>query len=108
MESQLPDELIRVLHEEPTVRINWVQGPNTKPWKKVFPILQYLDDDDLIIIIDDDCEIDSKLVELRVKEFDENGGRYAIMGGACYPKSHLDISVFGITKYNTICPTSLI
>ena len=106
-EANLPKDLVQLSKDDSTFKINWVEGPNTKPWKKVFPILDYLDDDDLIIIVDDDCDIDPCLVELRIKEFNEHEGKFAISGGGCYPSTHLNIPLLGVTQYNTICPTSI-
>jgi hypothetical protein len=107
-ESDLPSGLVELSKSEPTFRINWVSGPNTKPWKKIFPILQYLDDDDLVIIVDDDLDIDPKLVETRVDEFDEHNGKCAISGGLRYASTHLNIPIFNLTTYNTVCPTTLL
>ena len=36
------------------MKINWVEGPNTKSMKKVFPMLKYVDDDDILMTLDDD------------------------------------------------------
>lgn len=46
----------------PEFRINWVEGPNTKAMKKVFPILEYLDDEDIIIWTDDDILFSKDLI----------------------------------------------
>lgn len=106
-ESDLPDSLL-YLGRNPVVKINWVDGPNTKPWKKVFPVLKFLNDDDLILMVDDDCIIDPKLVETRIREFDAQYGRFAISGGGCYKRTHLNIPLLDGYVYNTICPTSLV
>ena len=92
----------------PQFKINWVPGPNTKPWKKLFPIMNCLNDDDLILLIDDDLAIRDNLIEMRVKEFNEYGGNFAISGGGRYTKTHLNIPLVNGHIYNTICPTSLI
>ena len=107
-EQDLPTDLIQLSKDNPTFKINWVDGPNTKPWKKLFPVLQFLDDDDLIIIVDDDLDINEKLVELRVNEFNEHNGRFAISGGGVYPRTHLTIPIFNMTTYNTVCPTTIL
>ena len=46
--------------------------------KKVFPILPYLEDDDLIIYIDDDFLFPRGFVQNRVEDFIANGCKYAI------------------------------
>ena len=46
--------------------------------KKVFPILQYLDDDDIIINTDDDIIWENDLIESRLNDFERNGRRYCI------------------------------
>ena len=48
--NDLPYELIDLSQKNPIVKINWVYGTNTKSMKKVFPILQYIEDDDIIIV----------------------------------------------------------
>lgn len=46
--------------------------------KKVFPILKYLDDDDMIINCDDDFIIPQDFIQIRVDEFMTSGCRHAI------------------------------
>ena len=53
----IPPHLLELDATNPIFHINWVPGPNTKPWKKVFPILQFLEDDDMIVLIDDDMDV---------------------------------------------------
>lgn len=53
MLNDLPKELVDYSYNNNLI-INWVYGKNTKVFKKVFPILEYLSNDDLIIQIDDD------------------------------------------------------
>ena len=52
-EKDLPSDLYRLIMTSNKVILNWVEK-NHKSMKKVFPILQYLEDDDIIIDIDDD------------------------------------------------------
>ena len=107
MEQDLPGKILDIVSAcHGKVRINWVDGPNTKPWKKVFPILKYLDDDDLILLLDDDVEVQYNLIETRVREFDENCGRFAITGGGRY-NTHQNIDLMGIRKFNIFCPTTI-
>lgn len=57
-EHDLPGELMNVVRlSDGTVQLNWVDGPNMKPWKKVFPVLKFLEDNDLIILADDDLDV---------------------------------------------------
>ena len=46
--------------------------------KKVFPILEYLDDDDIIIDADDDILFPIDLIESRLKDFEKYGKKYPI------------------------------
>ena len=46
---QLPTDLVDYFNSDDRLIINWVDGENIKSMKKVFPILEYLDDDDIII-----------------------------------------------------------
>ncbi len=84
-----------------------MEGPNTKPWKKVFPILQHLDDEDLIVLVDDDMSVQKNLIESRVNEFQENCCLAAITGGGSCPGTHLNIPLLNWT-YNTVCPSSIL
>ena len=65
-----------------TFKINWVPGPNVKTMKKVFPILPYLDDDDIIIYMDDDILLPSGFIQSRLSDFSRNGMAHPISGGA--------------------------
>ena len=68
--DDLPDFLKN--YKDTRLRINWI-GPNFKTMKKVFPVLPYLSDEDIIITVDDDVIFDEKFVELRVAEFEMYG-----------------------------------
>ena len=59
------------------VILNWVEE-NNKSFKKVFPILPYLEDDDIIIDIDDDMLLPSDFIETRMKDFNDNNREYPI------------------------------
>ena len=66
---KLPNDLIEYFNSDDRLIINWVDGENTKSMKKVFPILKYLDDDDIIINIDDDALLPSVFIESRYNDF---------------------------------------
>ena len=66
---KLPNDLIEYFNSDNRLIINWVDGENTKSMKKVFPILKYLDDDDIIINIDDDALLPSVFIESRYNDF---------------------------------------
>jgi hypothetical protein len=66
---ELPTDLVEYFNSDERLIINWVDGENTKSMKKVFPILQYLDDDDIIINIDDDALFPNSFIESRYNEF---------------------------------------
>ena len=70
--NDLPVDLISFIKKEPSVIINWVNGENTKTMKKVFPILKYLNDDDIIIYTDDDILFPKDLIEKRINEFNRH------------------------------------
>ena len=69
--------------------------------------MKFLDDDDLIILVDDDMYVQNNLIQVRVDEFKENGGYAAITGGGCNPTTHLNIPLLK-WKYNMICPSSIL
>jgi hypothetical protein len=75
---ELPKDLIEYFNSDDRLIINWVDGENTKTMKKVFPILQYLDDDDIIITADDDILFPNDLIESRIKDFEKFDKKYSI------------------------------
>ena len=75
---ELPKDLVSYFDSDARLIINWVDGENTKTMKKVFPILQYLDDDDIIITADDDILFPKDLIESRIKDFNDFGSKYSI------------------------------
>ena len=76
-EQDLPQDLYRLTMTSNLVVLNWVDE-NFKSMKKVFPILPYLEDDDIIISIDDDLLLPPDFIESRMKDFKANGGRFPI------------------------------
>ena len=75
---ELPKDLVDYFNSDPTPIINWVSGPNTKSMKKVFPILEYLQDDDIIIDADDDILFPNDLIVSRLNDFNRNGRKFSI------------------------------
>lgn len=75
---ELPKDLVDYFNSDKRLIINWVDGPNTKAMKKIFPILDYLQDDDIIIDADDDILFPDDLIESRVSDFKNSGGRFCI------------------------------
>ena len=75
---ELPQDLIDYFKSDERLVINWVEGENTKSMKKIFPILQYLNDDDIIIDADDDILFPNDLIESRLKDFKDSGCKYCI------------------------------
>lgn len=79
-ERDVPMELISMFRKQPTFKINWVSGPNTKTMKKVFPILPLLQDDDIVIYIDDDILLPIGFVKSRVDDFIMHSCKHAVSG----------------------------
>lgn len=77
-ELDLPKDLVDYFNSDNRLILNWVEGENTKTMKKVFPVLQYLENDDIIIIADDDILFPTDLIESRIKDFNTFGKKYAI------------------------------
>lgn len=75
---ELPKGLEDYFNSDDRLVINWVDGPNTKAMKKIFPILDYLQDDDIIIDGDDDILFPEDFIESRLSDFDKMGRRYCI------------------------------
>ena len=68
-EFDLPKDLVDYFNSNENTIFNWVEGENTKCMKKVFPVLKYLDDNDIIIPVDDDIMYPLDYVEKRVMEY---------------------------------------
>ena len=71
-EQDLPSDLFRLVMTSSRVILNWVEE-NNKSFKKVFPILKYLEDDDIIIDIDDDMPLPPDFIESRMTDFKFTG-----------------------------------
>ena len=80
---ELPKDLVAYFESDERLIINWVDGENTKTMKKVFPILQYLNDDDIIITADDDIIFPNDLIESRIKDFNDFDRKYSITSNKC-------------------------
>jgi len=76
--TPLPKDLVDYFNSDKRLIINWVKGPNTKAMKKIFPILDYLQDEDIIIDADDDILFPKDLIESRIKDFEKYGRHYSI------------------------------
>lgn len=76
-EKDLPQDLYKLTMTSNRVVLNWVDE-NFKSMKKVFPILPYLEDDDIIISIDDDLLLPTDFIESRMKDFKANGEKFPI------------------------------
>lgn len=86
-DTPLPKDLVIFIKSNPKIILNWVEGPNTKAFKKIFPILKFLTDEDIIIDIDDDFVVPHNFIDSRVKDFKRyrtsiTGGRATINGYA--------------------------
>jgi hypothetical protein len=66
---KLPGDLVDYFNSDDRLIINWVDGENTKCMKKVFPIVKYLNDNDIILPIDDDILYPLDYIEKRVEEY---------------------------------------
>lgn len=76
-ESDLPKDLYQLIMTSNRVILNWVEE-NTKSFKKVFPVLPYLEDEDIIIDIDDDMLLPKDFIESRIKDFNDNNREHPI------------------------------
>ena len=79
----LPKDLVDYFNSDDRLILNWVDGENTKTMKKVFPILKYIDYDDIIITADDDILFPNDLIESRIKDFNNFGRKYSITSNKC-------------------------
>ena len=76
-EDDLPKDLYHLIMSSNRVILNWIEE-NTKSMKKVFPILKYLEDDDIIIDIDDDMLLPKDFIESRLEDFHSNNDVHPI------------------------------
>lgn len=76
-EQDLPKDLYKLVMTSNRVVLNWVEE-NTKSFKKVFPILPFLENDDIIIDIDDDMLLPRDFIESRIKDFNDNDQEHPI------------------------------
>lgn len=70
-ENDLPKSLMQLINNNKKIIINWIYGENTKTMKKVFPMLNYLNDEDYIVYIDDDIILPYDFIENRYNEFNK-------------------------------------
>lgn len=68
--DDLPPLIRKLVIENPRVFINWVDI-DTKIMKKVVPVLQYLDDEDIILPCDDDILYPADYIESRLNDMEE-------------------------------------
>ena len=101
-------ELVSMFRTEPTFKINWVPGPNTKTMKKVFPVLPLLEDDDIIIYVDDDFLLPRGFVQNRVHDFITHGCVHAISAWSCEFKSTMLTTLTGYPIHCSSQPSSLV
>ena len=76
-DKEIPQNLKEV--DSDIFKIVWVEK-NTKTMKKVFPILDLVDDNDLIINVDDDVLFEKDFIECRIKDYIKYGCKYSISG----------------------------
>ena len=83
---ELPQDLLDYFNSDERLIINWVEGPNTKSFKKIFNILDYLDEDDIIINVDDDILLPKDLIEHRLKDFKKYGCKFPLSSSNRYTR----------------------
>lgn len=71
--EEIPEEIVKYEKNHTNFTINWVDGPNTKPFKKIFPILKYCKYNDIIIAVDDDMILPTDFVESRIADYEKYG-----------------------------------
>lgn len=100
-ELDLPKNLVNYFNSDNRLILNWVEGENTKTMKKVFPVLQYLEDDDIIITTDDDILFPTDLIESRLKDFNDFGREYSITSRQSYTGDFDGMYIVGPTSVYT-------
>ena len=100
---ELPKSLIDYFDSDDRLILNWVEGENTTTMQKVFPILKYLNDDDIIINIDDDMNIPSNFIEKRIDEYKKFG---MAISGSNNPRFHHKVYYGGEMDFWICCGAS--
>jgi hypothetical protein len=77
-ERGLPEDLVGYFGSDGRLAINWVPGENTRSMKKVFPVLKYLGDDDIVMTADDDMLFPKDLLECRLADFESAGSEHPV------------------------------
>ena len=83
---KLPQDLVDYFNSDERLIINWVNGPNTRSFKKIYPILDYLEEDDIIIFTDDDILFPIDLIEHRLKDFRTYGSKFPLSSSNRYTR----------------------
>ena len=97
-ENNLPQDLVKFIKDNPIIKINWVEGENTKSMKKIFPILKYLEDDDIIMCIDDDMLLPYDILESRLDDFYRYNGKFGIAGFKTHALKFIKLFDVGVTS----------
>lgn len=100
-EFDIPVGLNVLMKRNPSIVLNWVEGENTKTWKKIFPLIDTFDDNDIIITTDDDIILPPDLLQTRVSDFFEYGCKYAISGRDIKSFTFSDLNILGATSVYT-------
>lgn len=90
---KLPDFIVNC--NDKRLKLNWVTL-NYKTFKKVFPVLPYISDDDIIITADDDVIYDEHFIEYRIEDFKSNSKKYPIT-------SNVDSYQYSIKSFFSSC-----
>lgn len=85
--KEIPNDVQRYFDEHnDIIEVQWIQGPNTKQWKKILPtMLKY--PDEAIVCIDDDAEYPKDMLETLWSAHKNNPG---------HPISGFKTNVFGL------------
>jgi len=63
-ESDIPENVIKFIHNNGIIEINWVDGKNTRQWKKFIPTMEKYPNDWIICIDDDRIYWDTFIEEM--------------------------------------------
>jgi len=85
-DTPLPKDLLEFFEKDDRLIINWCEG-NDRQFKKVFPILKFLNSEDIVIATDDDILFPVDFIESKLDEFKRNGCIHPIT--ASLKKCHL-------------------
>lgn len=82
-EEDMPKSLLEIMSKNNRVKLNWIEGPNRRQWKKIIPTFEKYPND-IILCIDDDRRYPSNFIKTMYDEFMKNEEKNPITLNSAY------------------------